>query len=516
MRKLPVWRWALLLALVLVAVPSLGETGELQIEITNPEGGAQLVLGDMIDINVAIRNLSTDPSHRIWFSLRIRRASWGEDAWVALPTAERRESGPTSFPSRSVRGSQGSWNGMAVVWDTSRPFPRQETEDPFAEDDPYYIQIGVVESIHDTTDESRMAWSPEVALTFKESPDDVLQEVEEPAGPVTEDERGQPLSIGVHLKPPPHFAGESIAFKILVPESPGDVYQSFLWDFGDGARSVEAAPVHRYETQGTYHVRLTAWSQPNHEGDTIDSNELQIVVLPPAPAVRTTRRILGFPSSLDATSATRLLPGFELQVQLSIVINDPSKAYAFVVRERIPNGWTIPGAGMTSSVSEGLEGRTRETQATAGSTGIAWREWLFRGPFTKGETIVVNYVLSPDADAPLGRYELAGDVSVGTSETRPVEGGSEVVLVLSLPVEVVIAHIDRATASMDCVGCPSQEAFTLEPKPFARSGAPYYTISSEQLDFAVCLWSNNCTVPYTGGQTITYTKLLELIERCTE
>lgn len=33
---------------------------------------------------------------------------------------------------------------------------------------------------------------------------------------------------------------------------------SCLWDFGDGTSSAEAAPMHEYNADGTYHVRLTA------------------------------------------------------------------------------------------------------------------------------------------------------------------------------------------------------------------------------------------------------------------
>ncbi|GEM_PF-5144139 len=514
MRTLPAWRWASLLVLLLMVVPSLGVLGQLEVEMTDPEPGAQLVLGETVDVKVTISNLAADTYHRIWFVLRIRRESWGEDSWVSLSVAPDRESGPTAFPTKTVRGWHGSWNGLAVVWDTARSFPRQDTDDPLAADDPYYLQIGITEDIHAVTDASRIVWSPEVGVTFAASRGDDSQQGEDEGDEDSEDEEEtvETLSIGVHLKAPPHFAGESISFRILAPDPLDDVYQSFLWDFGDGTRSVEATPVHRFGTPGNYRVTLTAWRQPSHQGDSVVSNELRIAVLPPAPAVSATRKVLGFPSSLSATSPSQLLLGFDLQVQISIVVNDPSKARAFVVRERIPAGWALPEEGMTTTVSDDLEGRTRETQATDGSDGIAWREWLFRGPFTTGETVVLNYKLRPGATTLVGRYDLVGEVAIGTSDTQPVGGSSEVVLVPYLPIEVVIAHISRATALRDCDECPSQEELVIEPRIFAQSGEVPYTISDEQLDVAVCLWSNNCPVPYTGGQTISYTKLLELIE----
>ncbi|HOT95473.1 MAG TPA: PKD domain-containing protein, partial [Methanoregulaceae archaeon] len=43
---------------------------------------------------------------------------------------------------------------------------------------------------------------------------------------------------------------------------------SFVWDFGDGATSIERNPVHTFGTPGTFNVKLTAshaWSSDEAE-----------------------------------------------------------------------------------------------------------------------------------------------------------------------------------------------------------------------------------------------------------
>jgi len=55
--------------------------------------------------------------------------------------------------------------------------------------------------------------------------------------------------------------------------------ESYVWDFGDGTSSSEQSPVHTYDTEGTYEVKLTAYGKNNRNWNSFTS---QIVVEHPA------------------------------------------------------------------------------------------------------------------------------------------------------------------------------------------------------------------------------------------
>jgi PKD repeat protein len=58
--------------------------------------------------------------------------------------------------------------------------------------------------------------------------------------------------------------GYSVSFSAVVSNA-----NSYLWDFGDGNTSTEAAPVHEYEMSGTYTVKLTVKGDGGEDTSTV-------------------------------------------------------------------------------------------------------------------------------------------------------------------------------------------------------------------------------------------------------
>ncbi|MDX2141047.1 MAG: PKD domain-containing protein [Chloroflexota bacterium] len=77
--------------------------------------------------------------------------------------------------------------------------------------------------------------------------------------------------------------------------STGD-YDTYLWDFGDGATSNEANPTHLYTTSGSYPVTLTVTNSVTGESSTSPAQSVNVVLpfLPP---------IAGFVATVDPTNS---------------------------------------------------------------------------------------------------------------------------------------------------------------------------------------------------------------------
>lgn len=72
------------------------------------------------------------------------------------------------------------------------------------------------------------------------------------------------------------YRGEAKAPATIQFENNSEQAETYLWDFGDGSTSAEAAPSHRYRQSGIYEVQLTA----SKKGKSRVSRQ-QVVIAPP-------------------------------------------------------------------------------------------------------------------------------------------------------------------------------------------------------------------------------------------
>jgi len=105
---------------------------------------------------------------------------------------------------------------------------------------------------------------------------------------------------------------------------------SVEWDFGDGARSADANPTHRYRLAGHYTVRLTV-SGPGGT-DTSVSSDL-ITVRP------------GLPTSLEVSPTLSRLP-VQKTTQLNVVVRDQ---FGNIVSSEVTLATTAPGSSIGPS-----------------------------------------------------------------------------------------------------------------------------------------------------------------------
>lgn len=65
-------------------------------------------------------------------------------------------------------------------------------------------------------------------------------------------------------------------------QNESELFDSLLWDFGDGTTSEETDPIHIYEVEGVFDVSLTAY---NEDGEDVEVKEEFITVYNPCPSV---------------------------------------------------------------------------------------------------------------------------------------------------------------------------------------------------------------------------------------
>ena len=274
------------------------------------------------------------------------------------------------------------------------------------------------------------------------------------------------------------------------------VLQSFEWDFGDGRSSNLPSAEHAYRAESRYTVSLVAWSEPGHTGIRYEAERVTIHVKPIV-YVTATRAISGFPS-IEKDEMT-ILPGFSLTVRVEIEIHH--EVHAVTLREEIPANWTLSDSTPLLAHNEGVEIIMSGPTITDARKPANW-EWVIIGePLLPGQKIFVVYTLQAPPDARPGSVSLTGEINVGATAglvgRKAVGGQPEFRLVSSLPIVVVIAHMQ-----------PDQ---TIAPRAFT---AP--TISRDQLEIAKSLWQNNLPVPHTtppdaAGKTISMETFLKLI-----
>lgn len=491
----------ILMSVAVVAVTVLGTPKNLQISITDPRAGSTIKIGDKVNIRVKVSNLMQQEDHWVWFYLKIRKEDWPESGARIIQSFSPGRGEPLLYPNQRIRPKNDVWEGIAVVWDTALLFSSRTISQSKLAPGRYYIQIGVAEIIHNIHGKGAVL-SPEVPVVLVEAPPTPTP-TPTPTSPLPTPTQ---LRIAPYTKPP-YWVGRGITFKIVSPPEPDQVFKSFQWDFGDKATSDMVIPTHWYYKAGAYNVKLTAWPQAGHLGKPSQSNIIHIKVELPPPPVAVTREIMGFPSSCTNGGSVVLPHEFDVQIRLTITVNDPGRAAAFVVREKIPVHWHM--GTITLHASDKRKVITHKTITREGSNEFTWQEWLFQGPFGQGEALVIDYVLSSDANIPLGSYKLDGEVAIGfPAKVSPIAGSSAFNVVVKLPIEVVIANITWADSPKESGLQPTDFILTA---PTLETQGTHCTISDEQLQIAILLWKTGTPVPYTGGQTISYEKLLELI-----
>lgn len=229
---------------------------------------------------------------------------------------------------------------------------------------------------------------------------------------------------------PSNPSTQDLIWFIISKSPPRERITRYEWDFGDGRRSYEPYPSHKYDAIGTYDVQLTITvkdkdSQQNYSAiKTVNVVDLSV-----------SHEITAF-GHLPQENETlpRVLHGSVFRVTVTINVN--VNVIAMVLDEGLEESkskrpvdwefvrWEASGAVEDIDVNEKT------------------LEWVFKG-IAKGTTITVNYYLRvPEKQEGAGKeelYSVTGIVRTGYGDVKL--GVKQCKVVGTLPPEVIIAHI---------------------------------------------------------------------------
>jgi len=255
--------------------------------------------------------------------------------------------------------------------------------------------------------------------------------------------RPVPPKISIYGK---RFVGVDLKFIVEGEQR----WASFEWDFGDGTKSVEASPTHRYLKAGKYVVKLTTYSEPGFNGDSQTTHEELSI----EERVAIQRTVLGYPGlapQVDLMLYTQPeIPG--ISIRLGIQIRYPVDAVT--IRETAPIGYVAK--------PETWEVKPEDMKVIALSTQVNERtiQWVFHAEtgtsttdlqLREDVTITVSYSISLQS-APkevIGkRVTISGTARVsveGMLQDLKIQGEDAFWVVDSLPVCVAIAFLKQTS-----------------------------------------------------------------------
>lgn len=259
--------------------------------------------------------------------------------------------------------------------------------------------------------------------------------------------RPVPPKISIYGK---RFVGVDLKFIVEGEQR----WESFEWDFGDGTKSVEASPTHRYLKAGKYVVNLTTYSEPGFKGDSQTTcEELSI-----EERVTIQRTVLGYPGlapHVDYVLYTQPEKP-EIIIRLEIQIRYPVDAVT--IRETVPDGYavSIPKTPKTWEV------KPEDMKVMVLCTRVNERtiQWVFHAEtgtsttdlqLREDVTITVFYSIylqSPFKEAIGKRITISGTAQVsveGMLQDVKVQGENAFWVVDSLPVCVAIAFLEQTS-----------------------------------------------------------------------
>jgi PKD repeat protein len=344
-----------------------------------------------------------------------------------------------------------------------------------------------------------------------------------------------------------------ISFKDQSRDEDGDVV-SWAWDFGDGTRSAEQNPEYSYSHSGTYNITLIVTDDEGYVSDPVEQTVTvkntgpmaMFDVIPDKPRVAAETvfdaskaydadgRVVSYAWDFDgdglfdlttaSSEATHtFLEAGEVPVVLKVtddeggvsVIKEIVEVLPSVIVERtietcLPGDETIVDGVVTVTVTitinTEIHGLTLHEEIPEGWTftevdnsSATFRkdtlDWLFLETLVDGDKRVIQYTLTAPSSCTNSEtltVSLNGLVQSSSPRlSQMVLGDDKVTLATVLPIPVVISRWDSAQEKIDlCL--PEQ-------------------ISFDQLQYAVSLWLDGGTVPYTGDQVITLDVIRDLI-----
>jgi PKD repeat protein/Mg-chelatase subunit ChlD len=228
-------------------------------------------------------------------------------------------------------------------------------------------------------------------------------------------ERNRPPTVSFDVLPAEPKANEPVTF---IDRSTDDVgIVAWEWDFGDGTRSAEQNPVHRYSADGSYKVTLTV---TDTDGEKASATKPVKVFTPRALATRTIDTNL--PN--DET-----IPGERVKVKITIQALDRINGLA--VLERFPKDLSFK----LISTESGTARISQETGETL---------WIFLEALDPGTVRTLEYELTIPEDKPEPRViKLSGSISSASPAFElATTGEAEIKVVTKLPFPVIFARMD--------------------------------------------------------------------------
>lgn len=234
-------------------------------------------------------------------------------------------------------------------------------------------------------------------------------------------DRNRPPTVSFDVLPAEPKANEPITF---IDRSSDDVgIVAWEWDFGDGTRTAEQNPVHRYSADGSYTVTLTV---TDTDGEKASATKTVKVFTPRAIATRTIDTNL--PN--DET-----IPGERVKVKITIQALD--RVNGLVIVERFPKILAFKEIAIESStLRQPIEvGESKETV------------WVFLEALDAGTVRTIEYELTlPEDPAEIKSpvIKLSGTISSASpSFEMTITGETEIKVVNNkLPLPVVFARMD--------------------------------------------------------------------------
>ncbi len=241
--------------------------------------------------------------------------------------------------------------------------------------------------------------------------------------PLVTRDRNRPPTANFDILPADPAANTPVTF---IDRSTDDVgIVSWEWDFGDGARSAEQSPIHRYSADGTYTVTLTV---TDTDGEKASATKSVRVFTPRAIATRTIDTNL--PN--DETIAGE-------RVKVTLTIRTIDRVNGLVVMERFPRGLQFKAVA-------GDSGIPREPKE-AGE--IKEALWVFLEALEAGTVRTIEYeLILPDNMGPQV-IKLSGNISSASPNFEmAITGETEIkVINTKLPWPVVFARMDVSDAA---------------------------------------------------------------------
>lgn len=155
-----------------------------------------------------------------------------------------------------------------------------------------------------------------------------------------------------------------------------------------------------------------------------------------------------------------------------------------------PRNRTLMGAGLEEELPEDWQILPGETDNVAYKSSTD--QWIITRPISPGETFSVPYTVRVPLDSTCGTFDVFGLLSESLSRSSyRIEGEGTLELTDKLAVEVVISRWD-----------PEKEKLDLSLNN---------NITELQAEKAMELWSKNEVVPHTGGKTLGFKKVKEII-----